>query len=374
MNPVVQLRHELHQNPELSGCEKETAGRIARFFEPLQPDVTLCGLGGHGIAFVFSGTAPGPTVLLRCELDALPIQEINDFDICSVVDGVSHKCGHDGHMAILASVGCALSRNRPEKGRAVLLYQPAEENGRGAEAVICDPRFEEIKPDYVFALHNLPGFPLGQILVRDGTFSCASRGVVISLRGSIAHAAQPETGHSPTNAMCRTIEMLEQLRSSISIGNELAFATVVGARLGAADSFGTTPGDAEIRATLRSEADHTMNQLVERTEELMMHLASSERLQCDIEYLDDFNATVNTNSAVNAVRRAAGDAKVQAIDKPFRWSEDFGRFTRIAEGALFGIGAGLDLPDLHDPAYDFPDDVIPLGAAVLEELVREYLS
>jgi len=117
-----------------------------RFFKPLKPDSIFEGLGGNGVAAVFSAQEKGPTVLLRCELDALPIQESIKTDYCSRKDGISHKCGHDGHMAILAAVGAELALNRPKRGKVVLLYQPAEENGKGANAVVSDPGFEQIKP------------------------------------------------------------------------------------------------------------------------------------------------------------------------------------------------------------------------------------
>ncbi|MCZ6762346.1 MAG: M20/M25/M40 family metallo-hydrolase, partial [Gammaproteobacteria bacterium] len=134
MTGPVNLRREIHRNPERSGCETGTAQRLLRFFEPLRPDRVIEGLGGTGIAFVFSGTQAGPTILLRSELDALPIHEVNEFDHRSLHDGTSHKCGHDGHMAILAAVGEKLSKKRPARGRVVLLYQPAEETGQGAAA------------------------------------------------------------------------------------------------------------------------------------------------------------------------------------------------------------------------------------------------
>ena len=135
MTPV-ELRHELHRNPELSGRERETARRIADFFAPLGPERALEGLGGTGLAFVFEGADAGPTVLLRADLDALPIREANDFGHRSQVDGVSHKCGHDGHMAILAESGRRLARRRPARGRVVLLFQPSEETGAGAAAAM----------------------------------------------------------------------------------------------------------------------------------------------------------------------------------------------------------------------------------------------
>ncbi len=243
MSSAANLRHELHRHPELSGSESETAARICRFFEPLQPDVIIRELGGHGVAFAFSGAEPGPTVLLRCELDAVPIREMNRVAHCSAVDGRSHACGHDGHMAILASVGESLAVVRPPRGRVVLLFQPAEENGGGARAVIGDAQFSEIRPDFVFALHNLPGFPVGQVVVRYGTMCCASRGMVVSLEGTPAHAAQPETGNSPARAMCRIMKLIDELPTRLSVGDEVAFATVVGASLGADDAFGTAPGE-----------------------------------------------------------------------------------------------------------------------------------
>jgi metal-dependent amidase/aminoacylase/carboxypeptidase family protein len=256
----------------------------------------------------------------------------------------------------------------------VLLFQPAEENGGGAEAVIRDKRFSNIRPDFVFALHNLPGFPLGQIVVRSGTFCCASRGMVVSLEGTPAHAAQPETGVSPARAMCRIMKLIDDLPTRLKVGDEVAFATVVGARLGVDDAFGTAPGDARLMATLRSETDETLNRMVEHLETSVRRIAARHGLRHDVAYRDDFIATVNSPGAVAMVRRAAGDASVTAMDGPFRWSEDFGQFTALAEGAVFGIGAGTETPSLHNPAYDFPDELIPLGAAMFEGIIRECLG
>jgi amidohydrolase len=280
---AIQLRRDLHRHAELSGCEAGTAQRILRFFQPLEPDETLTELGGHGLAFGFGSADTGPSVLLRCELDALPITQTNGTAHRSVTEGVSHKCGHDGHMAILAAVGEALSRQRPARGRVVLLYQPAEETGAGASAVLADPRFAVIRPDLVFALHNLPGFPMGQILLRAETFTCASRGMEIRLTGRTAHAAQPETGRSPAKAMCRIIDELENLPARQEARSELAFATVVGARLGK-KAFGTAPGDAAVMATLRSETDATMDRLVRDCEEMVRVIASAEQLGHTVSY------------------------------------------------------------------------------------------
>lgn len=374
MDHIAALRRELHRHPELPGRETWTAARIERHFAPLKPDATLAGLGGTGLAFIFDGAEPGPTVMLRCELDALPIQEVNDFAHRSTVDGVSHKCGHEGHMAILAAVGERLAAARPRCGRVVLLYQPAEESGEGAAAVLADPRFASIAPDFAFALHNLPGLALGAITLRAGTFTCASRGMTVTLRGRTAHASQPETGDSPARAMCELIDTLDDLRGRMEFGDELAFATVVGASLGGEDAFGTAPADARVMATLRSESDATMARIVEFTEKLAHRLAARDRLTCSITYQDDFRATVNGTDAVGIVRRAAGSRTVTLLDRPYRFSEDFGRFTAVAEGAMFGIGAGAGMPELHNPDYDFPDALIPEAAAMFTAIVEGCLG
>ena len=370
MSGVVNLRREIHRNPDRSGRETGTAERLLRFFEPLRPDEVIEELGGTGIAFVFSATQAGPTILLRSELDALPIQEVNEFEHRSLHDGTSHKCGHDGHMAILAAVGEKLSKKRPARGRVVLLYQPAEETGQGAAAVIADEKFAPIKPDFCFALHNLPGFPLGEIIVRNGTFSCASRGLAIRLTGKTAHAAQPETGVSPAKAMCQLIAELSELPSVMDFSNELAFATVVGSRLGE-QAFGTAPGEAEIWVTLRSETDATMARMVSHAESRIRQLAVEHGLESAIAYRDIFAATVNSERAVDVIRRAADDGLLRVAEQPFRWSEDFGCFSSIAQCAMFGLGAGEAVADLHNPDYDFPDALISLGADIFLGILEQ---
>lgn len=367
---VVALRHALHRYPERSGAEAATAARIVRFFEPLNPDKTVRGLGGHGVAFVFAGAAPGPTVLLRCELDALPIEEGIDLPYRSEVAGTSHKCGHDGHMAILAAVGEHLAGHRPARGRAVLLFQPAEENGAGAAAVLADARFAPLMPDVAFALHNVPGYPLGEVLVRAGTAACASRGMAVTLYGLAAHAAHPEAGRNPAAALCRIMAALGHVPSP---AGEHAFATIVGARLGGEEAYGISPGEALLGATLRSETNETMQAIVAYAEAAVRREAERAGLRFDIDYREVFSATVNAGSAVEVVQRAAAGRPVRLLERPFRWSEDFGGFTAAAEGAFFGLGAGPDTPALHHPAYDFPDALLPIGATVMGRILADYL-
>ena len=266
MNSAVTLRRELHRHPELSGCEQETAARIARYLEPLAPDKVVGGLGGTGCAFVFGRDGNGPTVMLRCELDALPIQETGTSGWRSENDGIAHQCGHDGHMAILAAVAEELANRRPQNGRVVLLFQPAEETGAGARQVVADPAYAAIRPDLVFGLHNVPGRPLGQVIIREGTFCCASRGMRIQLQGRPAHAAQPETGLSPAVALTRILHSFAGVSGSLAASDELMFVTIVGVRMGGAN-FGVAPGDADIFVTLRAETDAGMQRMVAHCEQ-----------------------------------------------------------------------------------------------------------
>src|SRR5271165_1581951 len=194
-------RRLLHRAPDLAGAEAETACEVRRFLAPTAPDQVIAGLGGHGVAFVYRGRSPGPTVLFRAELDALPIEEISTFAHRSARAGSAHLCGHDGHMAILAATAQGFAAERPQRGRAVLLFQPAEEDGSGAAAVIADPKFKEIAPDMAFAWHNMPGRELGRAALKAGPVNCASLGMRIALLGKTSHASTPQLGVSPMAAV-----------------------------------------------------------------------------------------------------------------------------------------------------------------------------
>ncbi|NNF51309.1 MAG: amidohydrolase, partial [Gammaproteobacteria bacterium] len=255
------LRRAIHTHPDLSGEEEATADRLRNYFVELGFTEIIEALGDTGLAVVIPGIEPGPTILLRAELDALPIDEPNQFAYRSAKPGVAHKCGHDGHMAILAEVGRRLADKPPAAGRVALLFQPAEETGKGALDVLADPRFAQIKPDQVYALHNLPGVAFGHVITRPGTFSCASRGMHIHLRGLETHAAQPEQGVSPGKAIGELLRLAESLGEKTEGGTGIHFATVTHISMGR-KSFGIAPGAAHIMVTLRSEYDEQMSAMI----------------------------------------------------------------------------------------------------------------
>ncbi len=305
-------------------------------------------------------------------MDALPINEDIDIPHRSVIDGVSHKCGHDGHMAILMGVAARLRKHPPARGSVVLLFQPAEETGEGARSVINDSKFKEIEPDFVFALHNLPGFPMGSIILKDGAFASASRGITVELTGTPAHASEPEKGRSPTLAVAQIIEAFTSIHQpSVSMG----MVTVIHARVGERD-FGTSPGEGCVLATLRTRGTEAMHIISRRTEEIAETIAETYKLECRISWSDEFPVTENSKTAVNTIRTAAGNLGLRIVqpDAPFPWSEDFGHFTKKYPGALFGAGAGIDAPSLHSPEYDFPDELISVGVDIFTEIINELLN
>ena len=370
LDPLVALRRQLHEHAELSGNEAATAEIVARHLAAREPDDMATGVGGHGVLAAWSGPAPGPTVLFRCELDALPIPEGNKR--------VSHRCGHDGHMAIVAGMADRLRARRPASGRVVLAFQPAEETGAGAARLLAAPEFARFRPDLAFALHNLPGQALGHVILREGTFASASVGLRLILTGRSAHAGEPHKGHSPALAMARIVEDLSrwidpQWRPGTLI-------TVVGARLGRG-AFGTSPDDAEVSATLRAWTDQDLAALVAQARERCARIAQehaeplrSEPLRSEL--VEPFPATVNDGRCAAYVRDAAARAglTVEALPHAHAWSEDFGHFASICPIALFGLGAGLQQPALHDPDHEFPDTIIAPGLAVFSEITDGVLG
>jgi amidohydrolase len=286
---LVAFRHALHRAPEVSGAEVLTAEAVVRFTAGTGPDRVLTGLGGHGVALVYNSGKPGPTVMIRAELDALPIVEMPAHDHGSAVHGVAHLCGHEGHTVILAGLARLLGRKRPATGRVVLLFQPAEEDGSGAAAVMADARFAEIAPDWGFALHNLPGLPLGAVVLEEGPANCASRGMKITLSGRESHAAQPERGVSPALAIAAMIPALMAAGPGGATTPDLRLVTVTHAQMGQ-PAFGITPGQGALWCTLRTLTDDRMAALVADAEAIAAQAAAAHGLGLTISYHDDFAA------------------------------------------------------------------------------------
>ncbi|WP_419900356.1 amidohydrolase [Roseomonas sp. USHLN139] len=372
---IAAWRQALHRRPELSGAEAGTAAMAAEALRAAGAAEVISGLGGHGVAGLFPGAAPGPTVLFRAELDGLPILEASGVPHASEIAGRAHACGHDGHMAILAGLARALGRRPPARGRAVLLFQPAEEDGSGAAAVIADPRFAALAPDLAFACHNMPGLPLGTASIAAGPANCASAGMRIVLAGRTAHASAPETGTSPMPALARLMPGLTALGRGGPLDAGFSLVTVTHASLGEA-CFGVAPGQAELWCTLRTLTDDRMAALRSAAEALAREAAEAAGLALAIAYRDVFGHCDNAPEATSAWRRALDAEGVPHGTAlfPMRASEDFGRFGRLAPAAMVLLGAGEDGPALHNPEYDYPDALTETGARLFIRLARDLLG
>lgn len=370
-----QLRHRLHAAAEVSGDEKQTAEIIVEFLKATNPDKLQTGVGGHGILATYGGENTGADLMIRCELDGLPITDDIKADYQSETEGVGHKCGHDGHMAIVAGVATLLGKNRPKKGSVTLLFQPAEETGEGARRVMDDPQFKDMTPDYCFALHNLPDYKKHQIVVKDGTFAAASVGLKVTFTGSTAHAAHPEEGRSPALAVAQTMQAFSAIPQFYIPLEKAAKVTVIHAKLGE-EAFGTSPGKATVMATLRTYDDEMLELIKEKCIHIAKGNARAYDLEMNTEWVEPFAATVNDAEATQIAALAAEKLKLDHHYKevPFSWSEDFGHFTQAFPGAMFGLGAGKDQPALHAQEYDFPDEIIATGVNMFMEIINEAID
>lgn len=371
---LAKTRRHFHSIAELSGQETETSKEVVRILKTLKGCSVVENVGGTGILAVFKAQEPGPTVAFRAELDALPIIEVNDFDHKSKREGISHKCGHDGHLTTLIGLAHKLNDQPPKKGRVILLFQPAEENGKGAKAVFEDPKFKDYQPDLILAWHNLPGYPLGKIVYRHGSFTPAVTSLIIKFYGKTSHAAEPEFGINPALAMSKVVQESLLLQSNDINAKDFSVITPVHMTLGDR-SYGISAGYGEVHLTIRTWTQHTLDALVKNIKYLSRQTGDESGLSVAFEQTEDFNANENSKEGIEKLEQAIEVLKMPAETReyPFKWGEDFGLFTQHFSGAMFGIGSGEDCPALHNPDYDFPDDILKTGVTLLDQVVTNML-
>ncbi len=373
MKTLEKLRDKLNKNAELSGQEKETNKIINKFLEKTNPDVHYKNIGGYGIVAIYKGLEEGKNILFRADIDGLNIpsgQQTTVNGQKSIANGqYSHRCGHDGHATILCGLAMRYGKKRPEKGNVILLFQPAEETGEGALAVINDPLFKEIKIDMAFALHNLPGFAKHQIILKKGCFASASLGLKLIFGGATSHASQPEKGNNPQRVITTLLDAFQKKYENLKRDKFHTTLTVTHVVIGE-ETFGVAPGHAEIWLTLRSQDDKSLQNLTDSTIALSEYVAKEFRLKFSHSIHEAFAATMNSSRETELVEQAAKDLKlsVNNIKEPFPWSEDFGRFGSICPICLFGLGCGFEHEPLHSPVYDFEDEIIDTGVDIFYQL------
>ncbi|MGN0295305.1 MAG: M20/M25/M40 family metallo-hydrolase [Lachnospiraceae bacterium] len=281
-----------------------------------------------------------PAMILRADYDALALPE----------GGAAHLCGHDGHSAALC--GVALLLEGQQAGRDVfLLFQPAEETGEGAAG--CTEIFTKENVREIYGAHNLPGIPFGQVTTRPGTFACASRGVTLILKGKATHAACPENGISPAEAVGHLLCELSDVSASRDYRG-MVLCTVIGVQMGE-KAFGAAAADAQIWLTLRAEHDADLEKLYRNVLRRSGELALQYRLEFTHTLQDVFPSTENDAVCAEKVLKACGGT---LLETPMRWSEDFGHYLKRCTGAFFGIGSGTEHAPLHTEHYEYPDELL----------------
>lgn len=343
MIAIADIRRDLHDHPGVSGDEWYAHDLVVSQLQECRPDRLFPHAGGFGVIAAWGTDASLPTVAVRCDIDALSF---------------GHRCGHDGHTAILLQLARLIARQPlPADRNTLLIFQPEEETGTGAQKILDSEILSQYNIRAVIGLHNLPGFPIGDIVLSRHSFAAASLGVVYRLSGRATHASTPEKGISPGPAVAHIIQRFGLLNSPPEAqGDDFRQATLVCVRVGE-EAFGTAAGDAEVMFTLRAYSDGVLDSLLREANKIVGDTASQYRLIHSHQIRDPFRATRNDPQIVSHIETYCG-RPCRHLHTPFRWSEDFAAYLAHYPGALFGIGAGENHVELHHPDYDFPDALI----------------
>lgn len=355
---LIKLRRELHKSyPELSGYEKETTAKIKSIIS--ESGNKIVEFEDAGLVEIIKTESPKYNVLIRADIDALPIQEINQFDYKSQNEGVSHKCGHDGHTTNLIGLSKILKELPLSHINIFLLWQSAEENGKGAKRAYKE-FFKDINIDFAFALHNLPAYEENKILIKEGIFTPEVKSIIIKLKGKTSHAGEQEKGKNPAMMISDFIEFMKKMNHTDPGNPNFYIATPIYINLGTKD-YGISAGEGEVHYTLRSNNHLLFQNNTEKISDKLEQLSNKYGISFEISWTEEFSAVVNDEDATEIIKKVANknNFDLKIIKSPMKWGEDFGIFTQKFKGAMFGIGIGKDKPSLHNPDYDFNDNIIP---------------
>lgn len=349
---AVNLRHQLHMHPEISNKEIWTKSFLMNFLRKhTKLEVVDRGAWFYAVHY---GVANGRKLAFRADLDALSIDETIDLPYGSIVPGISHKCGHDGHSASLAAFALEVDQ-RGCDNTIYFIFQHAEETGDGAKK--CVAIIKEANIEEVYGYHNEPGYPLGDVILRKGIMQCASKGMSMFFSGIPAHASDPGVGRNPALAIARLIWDLPSLYRAEDYEG-LVLCTVIHVEIGEI-AFGTSASKGVLRVTLRGENEWEMDLLQRKVDALAYALASEYGLTYRAEFCDEFPENRNHDESVEKIQAVCAKLgiPVYVFPHPKRGSEDFGHYTKATRGAFFNIGAG-DITSHHTATFDFPDEII----------------
>lgn len=364
-------RRHLHAHPELEfDCHKTAAFVVARLKE-FGVDEIHEGIAKTGVVAIINGQGNGPTIGLRADMDALPMDEVSGVDYASEVEGMMHACGHDGHTTMLLGAAKYLAETRKFSGRVALLFQPAEEEGGGGDVMVKEGVMDTFNVKDVYAIHNVPGLPFGEFATTPGPIMAAVDTFTISLQGKGGHGAYPQDTIDPVVA---AVAMVNAIQTIVSRNHDTRGEAVVSVtQIHAGTVNNVIPDGGFINGTIRTFDKDVQAMIHRRLEEITKGTAAAYGLEATLELEIGYPATVNhaeqTAFAADVAREVAGDTAVDAAQGMEMGAEDFSYMLEARPGAYLFLGAG-EGAGLHNPAYDFNDEVAPIGASFFARLVE----
>ncbi len=381
---IAAVRRDIHAHPELCFKEVRTAdvvaAKLTEWGVPFER-----GMGTTGVVGIIKSGTSTRAIGLRADMDALPMQEFNSFSHASKHAGKMHACGHDGHTAMLLAAAQHLSKHRNFDGTVYLIFQPAEEGGGGAREMIRDGLFEKFEMDAVFGMHNWPGYPVGQFAVSPGPVMASSNEFKIRITGKGGHAALPHTGIDPVPVAC---QMVQAFQTIISRNKKPIDAGVISVTMiHAGEATNVIPDYCEIQGTVRTFTLEVLDLIEQRMQQVAEHTCAAFETLCDFQFKRNYPPTINSAPEAQFARKVMQDivgADNVVTQEPTMGAEDFAYMLQARPGAYnfigngdgghreAGHGAGPCM--LHNPSYDFNDDLIPLGATYWVRLTEAWFA
>jgi len=368
---IAEWRHDFHQHPELLYDVHRTAGKVADMLKSFGCDEVVTGIGRTGVVGVIRGKKKGSKVLgLRADMDALPLEEITGLPYASKTPGKMHACGHDGHTSMLLGAARHLCETRNFDGTTVVIFQPAEEGGAGAKAMIDDGLLDRWNIQEVYGMHNYPGIELGTFAVKAGPLMAAADRIRIDIEGVGGHAARPHKAIDTVLVGCAVVNALQHIVSRNVDPLESAVISIPLFQAGHTDNV--IPQTAHLRGTARSFSPQVRDQLEKRIAEVVEHTAKAHGAKATVTYKRDYPVVVNTPKEAEFASKVASEIVSESHVKmaiPVMGAEDFAFMLEKRPGAFIFMGNG-NSANLHHPAYDFNDKAIPFGTSYWVRLVE----
>ena len=381
---IAALRKDLHAHPELSFQEVRTADVVARQLTEWGIPIHR-GLAGTGVVGILQNGNSKRAIGLRADMDALPLQEFNTFDHASQHPGKMHACGHDGHMAMLLAAAQYLAAQRDFDGTVYLIFQPAEEGGGGARDMVQEGLFERFPMDAVFGMHNWPGMQVGQFALSPGPVMASSNEFKITIHGKGSHAAMPQMGVDPVLIACQMVLAFQTIISRNKKPIDAGVVSVTMVHGGSATNV--VPDSVELQGTVRTFSLEVLDMIEARMRQIADNLCSAFDARCEFAFSRNYPPTINHVDEAEFARKVMADivgAENVIVQEPTMGAEDFAFMLQAKPGAYCfiangdgdhrALGHGAGPCTLHNPSYDFNDQLIPLGASYWVRLAEAWLK